>query len=167
MIAYMQLYRFSPIESKDTLFEAVAYIVRKSAELSQKIVGSLLPISSVTVYAHYPREYEYLCSLVKTLGHSVGENIGPRVVLYEPIVVDGYRVTHLRIRTPDPYHTHVGGNDYDIEDYINFKNVHLATHPNNLRLLIRQNYELIEFFDPDFDVLGYVLSEPGRSKTGK
>ena len=40
----------------------------------------------------------------------------------------------------------------------------MVAKPDNLRLLVRPDYELIEFWHPDFDVTGYVLSEPERSK---
>jgi len=162
----MQLYRFSPIKSGQELREVVAYIAEQNSTLCKKVTGDTLPITSLTVFAHYPDEYEYLCSLLETLGKSVGENNGPRVALKEPIKAGAHTVTHLRIRNPDPYRAQVGCNDFEVENYAKFKETYLATHPENLRLLVRPEYELIEFFDPDYDVLGYVLSQPERSLRG-
>ena len=128
------------------------------------ITGETAPITSLTIFAHYPAEFEILKKIQAEMGTQVGDVLGPRVVLHEPIVVEGGAITHLRIRQPDPYHGQVGSNDYDIADYATFKEKFLAAKPNNLRLLVRPDYELIEFWDPDFDVTGYVLSDPARSK---
>lgn len=160
----MQLYRCSPIETKEKLLEAIEYVNQASTELFHKITGEHASITSVTIFAHYPEEFEKLKELQALMGEFVGDTLGPRVSLYEPIRVGDNTVTHLRIRQPDPYHGHVGSNDYDISDYRAFKEKFLVAQPNNLRLLVRAEYELIEFWDPDFDVIGYVLSDPKRSK---
>lgn len=155
----MQLYRFSPIKDEKQLREAVVYVAEKTSELAKKIIGKTLPISSLTIFAHYPDEFEKLSKIVKTLGNFFNENNGPRVALHEPIKIGKNTITHLRIRKPDPYRTQVGCNDFDASDYDTFKNEYLSKYPNHLRLIKREDYEMIEFFHPDFDVLAYVTSE--------
>jgi hypothetical protein len=81
------------------------------------------------------------------------------VVLYGPIKVGDNLITHLRIRKPDPYRMQVGCNDFDFDDYNNFKSRYLKSGKQNLRLIERSDYEMIEFWNPDFDVLAYVLSK--------
>lgn len=108
----------------------------------------------------------FLCDLLNTMGESVGENNGPRVKLFEPIQVAGNTIAYLRIRTPDDEHPQVGCNDFEVEDYAVFKLAYLDAYPQNLRLIVRADYELIEFFDPEYDVLAYVLSDPSRSTKG-
>lgn len=163
----MKLYRFSPIQTKEQLLEAAVYVAEQNAALCKKVIGETLPMTSLTVFAHYPEEYAFLCDLLANMGESVGGNNGPRIRLHEPITAAGQTITHLRIRNPDPYRAQVGCGDFDVSDYAAFKNRQLNAHPSNLRLLVRPDYELIEFFDPDFDVLAYVLSEPDRSTHGK
>lgn len=155
----MQLYRFSPIKDKKQLREAVIYVADKTSELATKITGKPLPISSLTIFAHYPYEFEKLSEIVKTIGNFFNENNGPRVVLREPIKVGENTITHLRIRKPDPYRMQVGCNDFDVPDYFSFKGEYLVKRPNNLRLIKREEYEMIEFFDPDYDILAYVVSK--------
>ncbi|MBI5452447.1 hypothetical protein HY945_03215 [Candidatus Gottesmanbacteria bacterium] len=94
--------------------------------------------------------------MVKALGNFVNENNGPRVALREPIKVGENTIIHLRIRKPDSYRMQVGCNDFDVPDYETFKNENLSKYPNNLRLIKREDYEMVEFFHPDFDVLAYV-----------
>src|SRR3989338_10774405 len=155
----MQLYRFSPIKDEKQLREAVVYVTEKTSDLAKKVIDKTLPISSLTIFAHYSDEFEKLSGIVKTLGNFVNENNGPRVALREPIKVGENTIIHLRIRKPDPYRMQVGCNDFDILDYETFKNENLSKYPNNLRLIVRENYEMIEFFNPDYDVLAYILSK--------
>jgi hypothetical protein len=155
----MQLYRFSPIKDEKELREAVVYVADKTSNLAKKIIGETLPISSLTIFAHYFDEFEKLSGMVKTLGDFVNENNGPRIALHEPIKVGKNIIIHLRIRKPDPYRAQVGCNDFDIPDYVAFKDEYLPKHPSNLRLIKREDYEMIEFFDPDFDVLAYIVSK--------
>jgi len=154
----MQLYRFSPIRDEKQLREAIIYVAEKTSELSKKTIGKVLPIKSLTIFSHYPDEFEKLSEMAKTIGDFVNENNGPRVALREPIKVGENTIIHLRIRKPDPYRMQVGCNDFEVEDYNTFKNEYLSKYPNNLRLIERKDYEMIEFLDPDFDVLAYVVS---------
>ena len=155
----MQLYRFSPIKDEQQLRKTVIYIANETSKLSKKIIGKILPIKSLTVFSHYPDEFEKLSEITKTIVNFLNENNGPRIILHKPIKVGNNTIIHLRIRKPDPYRMQVGCNDFEIIDYNTFKNENLSKHTNNLRLIKRSNYEMIEFFDPDFDILAYVVSK--------
>jgi hypothetical protein len=162
----MNLYRFSPIKDGEELLAAVLYVAEHNTQLCRKVLGEELPIRSLSVFAHYDDEYQLLCSMLADMGEAVGDNNGSRVRLREPIMIGEHTITYLRIRRPDADHPQVGCSDFEVPDYQEFKAKNLASHPDNLRLLVRTDYELIEFFDPDFDVLGYVLSDPSRSTKG-
>lgn len=92
------------------------------------------------------------------MGTAYDENNGPRVMLHAPIIVGENIITHLRIRKPDPERPQVGCNDFAIEDYEAFKTKYLSRFPENLILIERSDYEMIEFRHPDFDVLAYIVS---------
>jgi hypothetical protein len=154
----MNLYRFSPIQNKEKLLEAVTYVAMQTSSLCQKVIDQVFPIFSLTIFAHYPDEYEMLTKLLHEMGEPFNENNGPRVLLREPIKVGEHTITHLRIRHPDPYRMQVGCNDFNVPDYTDFKEKYLISHPDHLRLIERKEYEMIEFFHPDFDVLAYVVS---------
>jgi hypothetical protein len=155
----MKLYRFSPIKNKNELTKAARYVSTQTTKLCKKTIGKSLPISSLTIFSHYESEYKQLCKILYSLGDPYNENNGPRVVLYGPIKVGDNLITHLRIRKPDPYRMQVGCNDFDFDDYNNFKSRYLKSGKQNLRLIERSDYEMIEFWNPDFDVLAYVLSK--------
>lgn len=149
---------FRIIKNRSELVETVRYTAAKTSELCKKIIGKSLPIHSLTVFSHSENEFEFLKELLSTMGSPYNENNGPRVTLYEPIVVDNNTITHLRIRKPDPERPQVGCNDFDVKEYETFKAEYLAKHPENLVLIKRPDYEMIEFRHPDFDVLAYIVS---------
>ena len=154
-------YRFSPIQSKEALLKAVEYVATTTTELAKKVVGEIFPIQSLTIFSHDRLEYEILIKILADLGTPYDENNGPRMTLHQPIVVGNNTITHLRIRKPDPDRPQVGCNDFET-DYDSFKNEYLAKHPDNLRLIKRPTYEMIEFSVPEFDVLAYVVSPEGH-----
>lgn len=155
----MNPFRFSPIESEEKLIEAVTYVATETSRLCEQVIGHPLPITSLTIFSHSPDEFEKLTQILLSLGNLLNESNGPRVVLYTPITVNGHTITHLRIRKPDIERPQVGCNDFDIADYAVFKATYLASHPENLRCIVRPEYEMIEFFGKNFAVLAYIISD--------
>jgi len=154
----MKLYRFSPITGKEQLLEAVSCIAKNTTQLCQKIIGEELPINPLTVFSHYHEEFENLKKILFELGSQVSEANGPYVKLGDPIQLPNNLLDQLRVRQPDPYRMQVGCSDFVVPNYVEFKNKYLNKCATNLRLISRPEYEMIEFFDPDFDVLAYILS---------
>jgi len=149
------------ISNKEELVEAVEYVTTETSRLAEKIIGKTFLIKSLTVFAHSQPEFELLSAILAKIGKSHNYNNGPRVELYEPIEVESNRITHLRIRKPDPERPQVGCSDFET-DYETFKTEHLSKHPDNLRLIKRSEYDMIEFYDPSFDVLAYIVSNPQK-----
>lgn len=154
-----KLYRFSPIATRQSLLETVNYVVSETTKMCQKITSKEYPISSLTIFSHYIAEFETLQELLLEMGELKAENNGPYVKLRSPIKLQLNELIFLRIRKPDPYRMQVGCSDFEVPDYEQFKSEFLDGK-NGLRLIQRPEYEMIEFFDPDFDVLAYVLSKP-------
>ncbi len=135
----------------------VKYIASETSRMARKIIGKDLPIKSLTVFAHSQSEFELLIEILEKLGKAYNYNNGPRVELYEPIETGKNHITHLRVRRPDPERPQVGCNDFEV-DYRTFKNEYLSKRSENLFLIKRPEYEMIEFRDKEFDVLAYVVS---------
>ncbi len=154
----MRVYRFSPIQNEEQLIKAVNYVATKTTELCKKVIGIKFPIKSLTIFSHFQDEYENLTKILSSLGTPYNENNGPRVTLFNPLRVSGNVITHLRIRKPDPERPQVGCNDFETS-YEPFKKQYLDARPDHLRLIKRPTYEMIEFFDPNFDVLAYIVSK--------
>lgn len=145
------------IQNKEELIEIVKYVAKETSKLAEKIIGKAFPIKSLTLFAHSRPEYELLTRMLADIGKPHSYSNGPRVELYEPIIAGSNPITHLRIRKPDPERPQVGCNDFEI-DYEVFKRKYLLKYPDNLRLIKRPEYEMIELRDPGFNVLAYVVS---------
>ena len=68
-------------------------------------------------------------------------------------------IRYVRIRKPDPYRMQVGCCDLEMDDYFQFKKTYLEPNEEQLRVIERPRYEMIEFHDPDFDIFAYVVSK--------
>lgn len=146
------------IQNQEELVEAVKYVAKETSRLAEKIVGKAFPITSLTIFAHSQPEFELLIKILEGLGKPYNYNNGPRVELFEPIIVDNNQITHLRVRQPDSNRPQVGCNDF-ATDYEAFKKEYLTKYPDNLLLIKRPEYEMIELSDPKFQVLAYVVSK--------
>jgi hypothetical protein len=154
----MKLYRFSPIRNEKELVRAAKYVASQNTKLCKKVIGKSLPITSLTIFSHYEDEYKRLEAIVLKFGKPYRGYNGVLVILNKPLKAGRHAITHLRIRKPDPYRMQVGCSDFVVKDYQGFK-ARFSKHLQNLRLIQRDEYEMIEFFDPDFDVLAYVVSK--------
>ena len=154
-----KLYRFSPIKTRESFLEAVGYVASETTKMCQKITGNKYSISSLTIFSHYINEFESLQKILLEMGELKAENNGPYVKLHNSIKLPFGDLSFLRVRKPDPYRMQVGCNDFEVPDYEQFKSEFLDKG-DGFRLIEREEYEMIEFFDPDFVVLAYVLSKP-------
>jgi len=144
--------------NEEEIAKKVKYVAGQASKLSISIVGVDFPIHSLTIFSHEEKEFENLKNILFEIGQPFNENNGPRVVLNNPISAGKNTITHLRIRKPDTERPQVGCNDFDT-DYYSFKEKYLLKYTNNLKLTQRPDYEMIEFYNPKFDVLAYVVSE--------
>lgn len=174
----MKLYRFSPIENKDQLLEAIQHVHFECYKLCRESFGEYLPnAGNMGIFCHYDDEYERLTALRKEMTED-SDNLNQKYFrLHEPIVVpaDGdipeTTYTYLYIRRPDPYRSQVGDVDFYLEQekYYALKESMLAgSKVNGARVFDRQDLDMIELYNPDVDVLGYVstnsMSEKVRVK---
>ncbi len=151
-------YISEPIKSQEELMATIRYIVVEASKMISKVIGKKLPIKSLTVFSHSQPEFDFLSEMIGGIGRPYNFNNGPRVELFEPIVIDENHITHLRIRQPDLERPQVGCNDFDT-DYRKFKQDYLSQNRTGLRLIVRPEYEMIEISDSGFDVLSYVVSD--------
>lgn len=174
----MKLYRFSPIENKDQLLEAIKHVHAECYKLCKDSFGQYLPnAGNMGIFCHYDDEYEHLVAIRKELADD-SDNVNQKYFrLHEPIVIPAEgdipetTYTYLYIRRPDPYRAHVGDVDFYLEQsqYDELKQAMLnGKKVNGARVFGRQDLDMIELYNPDVDVLGYVstntMSEKVRVK---
>lgn len=170
----MKLYRFSPIENKEQLLEAINYIHEACNKLCKQSFGHYLPnAGNMGVFCHYDAECEFLTKLRQEMTEPSDNPDQKYFKLHEPIVIPSQgdipetTYTYLYIRKPDPYRHHVGDVDFYLENdeytklkqaLANGKEVHGA------RIFPRADLDMIELYDPDIDALGYVSQKTMTEK---
>lgn len=170
----MQLYRYSPIQNKEQLLEAIHHIHYTSYKLCFTVMGKYLSSNgNIGVFCHYEDEYEKLIALRKETTDGTSDNPNQKYFpLSEPIVIPAKddmpktTYTHLYIRKPDPYRHHVGDIDFSLDDsyYQQIKEkVKQGKYPW-ARIFPATNIDMIELYHPDSDVLAYISTpETGLS----
>lgn len=165
-----KIYRFSPIAKRAVLLEAIEYVAKQATKMLFRNQGYTLPIKYVTIFSHFNDEYEELKKLSAELGVQSGTNNGVKIVLENPIQVRAMKlevngreedITHfieaIRIRKPDPYRMQVGCCDFEYEgDYEWLADTETLSN-SVARRIQRPDMDMVEFHDPNFDVLAYVV----------
>lgn len=165
----MKLYRFSSIKSKQKLFEAIKHIHFECYKLCKQSFGKYLPNArNVGVFCHYDDEYDYLSNIRKKLTES-SDNLNQKYFRFHKSIIIPAKgnipettYTYLYIRKPDPYRHHVGDIDFYLkpDKYKELKQAMIrGKKVKGARIFERSDLDMIELYDPDVDVLGYVSTE--------
>jgi hypothetical protein len=165
----MKLYRFSPIQNKEELLEAIKYVHLACNKLCKQSFGEYLPnAGNLGIFCHYDDEYDRLIALRKEMTEA-SDNVNQKYcLLHEPITIPAREgvpetiYTHLYIRKPDPYRHHVGDVDFylDPDEYKELKQaMQNGKVVKGARIFPRQDLDMIELYDPDVDACGYVSTE--------
>lgn len=161
----MKLYRFSPITTKEALFEAIEYIHVQTHALCKKTLGKhLQETGSLALFTHYPEEFEALIGIRKSLTSE--ENFNNKYFKFlAPIRFEATEDTpaatykYIYIRHPDPYRSQVGDIDFVLEADEHKalqKRLEAGDTIPGVRPSPEDHLELIELHDPDMDVLSYL-----------
>jgi hypothetical protein len=170
----MKLYRFSPIENKEQLLEAIKYTHFACFELCKKAFTEYLPVAgNMGVFCHYDKEYEFL-TLLRQEMTEVSDNLNQKYFrLHEPIFMPAQgdvpetTYVYLYIRKPDQYRAQVGDVDFVIEDrkYKELKEtLAKGTEINGAKIFDRPDLDMVELSDPDIDALAYISTRAMTEK---
>jgi len=163
----MSRFRFSPIQDKTQMVEAIKHVHFACHTLCMQSMGRYLPVAgNVGVFCHYDEEYMFLKKLQAELTNLSKSVYGKYFLLHKPIVIPAKgdipeaTYSYLYIRKPDPKKHQVGDLDFYLEPekYAQLKQSLLdgkiikgaRTLPN------RPNLDLIELYDSNIDAWGYI-----------
>jgi len=159
-------YRFSPIQSKKELLDAITYIHIECNKLCKESFNMYLPnAGNMTVCCHYEDEFAFLTELRKELTVSSNNPDQKFFLLHKPITiakVNGIPETtyrYLYIRRPREDTSEVGNIDFylEVEEYQKIKGSLIKGEIiRGARIYNRKDLDMIELYDPAVDVLGYV-----------
>ena len=161
----MKSYRFSPIENKEQLFEAIRYTHFKCFELCKNIFGRYLPMAgNIGIFCHFENEYQFLTKLRKQLTVESDNWNQKYYRLHEPITILSQGdvpetiYTYLYIRKPDQ-HIEVGDVDFVLDDkeYNELKKSLLEGKKiKGMEIFDRPELNLIRLSNPDVDTISFI-----------
>ncbi len=162
----MKLYRFSPVTTQDELVTAIRHIHLGCHKLCKEAFGTYLPVAgNVGVFSHYDDEYQQLVNIQQFVTTQENPFNGKYFKLLTPIEVGASgdvpsaTYTHIYIRKPDPYRHHVGDIDFYLEKekYKSlYEQIQRGKKVTSARIYPADTHNMIELYNPDSDVLGYV-----------
>ena len=142
-----------------SLIQLVQEIVRNANNLKNKHTsekGAL--INYACIFSQDKKQYDELSILTRKIGKVVKETpTGPLFSIPSIDTIAG-KLRLLNIRKPDSTRPELGDADFTILDYTKFKKTYLPQ--KGFKLIVRENFEMIELIDPEFNVRAYFSSPP-------
>ena len=161
-------YRFSPIQDKKGLFQALEYIHFESFRICRNNLGYILPVTgNIGIFCHYDDEFEKLTEIRKELTDATVNWNQKYYRLHTPITIRAKNgmpkttYTFLYVRKPGITHPQVGDLDFYMEpDKYNALKQSLLVEKvkKGVKILDRSDLDLVELSDPQSDVVAFIGS---------
>ncbi|OGM02329.1 hypothetical protein A3K72_01485 [Candidatus Woesearchaeota archaeon RBG_13_36_6] len=134
-------------------------IVNRASILKNKHTDEAkAPVNYACIFSQSWEEYDELLKAASIIGKVVKETPNGKLFQIPPLVTSSGRLQLLRIRIPDSSRPERGDADFTVSNYLRFKQKYLAKR--GFKLIPRENFEMIELMDADFDVRAYFSHPP-------
>lgn len=145
--------------NEEHLKKSIQDIVEKANKLKNKHTLEInAPVNYACIFSQNKDEYTNLLELVKKIGKVIKETpTGPLFQIY-PIKTVAGLLKLLKIRRPDSTRPERGDADFTVTNFIDFKKKYLSK--KEFKLIKRENFEMIELMDLEFDVRTYFSNPP-------
>ncbi len=111
-------------------------------------------VNYACIFSQNKQEYEELLEAANKIGTIIKQT--PTGPLFKvQIETDSGKLQLLKIRIHDPTRSERGDADFTVSNYQDFKKKH-----SDLKLITRENFEMIELMDPEFNVRVYFSNPP-------
>jgi hypothetical protein len=134
-------------------------IVDKANELKNKHTSEKkAPVNYACIFCQSKDQYDSLLVSMRNWGRVIKET--PTGPLYHipPIDTVAGKLKLLKIRKPDQTRPELGDADFTVTNYPAFKKRFLPQ--DGFKLIVREDFEMIELVDPQFEVRSYFSSPP-------
>lgn len=162
----MNKFRFSPIQTKEQLLEAITYTHVACHKLCKQTFGTYLPIAgNIGIFCHYNDEYTLLTNLRESMTILTDNWNEKYYRLLEPITIPKNldipetTYTYLYIRKPDTEHSDVGDLDFYMNpaEYKNLKDsLQRGEKLLNASIFERPDLDLVKLSNTDVDACAFV-----------
>ena len=148
--------------TKQDLEKIVNYIVNQGLQaISENTEKKDLPVDYMGIFSKDDTEFTDMERLASTLGKpgdKTATKSGSTFLLDKPLNTPAGPLKVLKIRKPDPTRPQRGAPDFQVKDYLSFKEKYFSSGQNsNFSLMSRKKYEMLEL--KGIDVLVYFPSK--------
>lgn len=149
----------------DDILKIANYIAQECIKLKDKYVDKKdLEVDYIAIFSQSKNEYKALCKTAAMIGKVVDKTpTGDVFKLHKRITSIIGNPQLLKIRVPDTTRPQKGDVDFN-SDYKNFKDKYYDN--KRFKLIIREEFEMLELKDEKFDVLVYFSNTPLTKRLG-
>ncbi len=141
------------------LIQLVEKIVKKANNLKNKHTSEKnAPVNYACIFAQSEEQYNNLIMIAKEIGNVIKETPTGLLFHIQPLKTVSGNLKLLKIRKPDPTRPEFGDADFTVGNYPEFKNKCLSK--TGFKLILRENFEMIELVDSKFNVRVYFSNPP-------
>ncbi len=133
-------------------------IVAQANILKQKFVSDPAPANYACIFCQSDEEYVTFINLAKQIGKIVQETKTGPLFQIETLQTIAGNLQLLKIREPDSTRPERGDADFTLSNYDEFKKIHLGQE--GFKLIEREDFEMIELMEPNFNVRAYFSNPP-------
>lgn len=162
---YITTDHFITSMNPETIKAHVQEIVRQALTLRNKhIEDKNAPVNYACVFSHTKKEYQELIETSKKIGTIIKETPTGPLFKIEPLDTVAGDLKLLKIRLPDSTRPEMGDADFTIIHYDQFKRKYLSK--TGFKRIKKENFEMIELIDSDFNVRAYFSNSPLDKQLG-
>lgn len=154
----------------NTIQKILANIVLKTIELNKVYLpDESVVINYSAIFCQDTAEYRQFNKEASQIGEIFEDTpTGTLFKCKKPLQTPAGPLQLIKVRKPDMARFQRGDADFILSDYYSFKDGHLKNE-EHFKLIERENYEMIELSDKEFDVLCYfsnipLIVQPGMQK---
>lgn len=137
----------------------VQNIVERATTLKNKHVDDKnTPVNYACIFSQGKKEYDDLVKVTRKIGNMIKETPTGLLFQISPLKTVSGVLKLLKIRLPDVTRPELGDADFTVSNFSDFKKKYLSK--DGFKLIKREDFEMVELTDPEFDVRAYFSNPP-------
>ena len=134
-------------------------IVKQATTIKDKHIDDKnAPVNYACIFCQTEEEYNSLIESSKKIGKIIKETPTGLLFQINPLDTISGKLKLLKIRIPDETRPEKGDADFTISNFKDFKDKYLLK--KGFKLIKRENFEMVELMDSEFDVRVYFSNPP-------
>jgi hypothetical protein len=147
------------------LKQLVEEIVKKANDLKNKHTSEKnAPVNYACIFAQSKNQYNNLLAVAQKIGSVIKKTPTGPLFHIQPLNTVAGNLRLLKIRKLDTTRPELGDADFTVKNYSEFKKKYLSK--TGFKLIPRENFEMIELVDPQFNVRAYFSNPPLNEQLG-